>query len=80
MRKYDPMLIICCWLVVILFSCALLMGGLDAWQRMALLLGAGATGWVYMVCDSVFKRAHDLMQMAEVLVREKTKPPESGNN
>lgn len=72
MYKRSNMLAVCAWVIVIVFTCALLMNGLAAEQRMVLLLAVCATAWVYMACESRVLRAH-----APLVIREEpAKPPE----
>lgn len=80
MRKNLNLLAVIVWLVVILFTCALLMNGIADWQQIVLLVCAAVTGWVYMACESIAMRAHNLLQLAEMAVHEKTKPPEGVND
>ena len=80
MRKNLNLLAVTVWLVVILFTCALLMNGIADWQRIVLLVCAAVTGWVYMACESRVMRAHAPLRIIdEGAVDEKTKPPEGGN-
>lgn len=76
MRKWNDLLVICVWMVVIMFTCALLMSGLTAVQRVVLLLASCGTAWVYMICESRVQRAHAPLILRDETVPEKSKPPE----
>lgn len=76
MRKYNPLIVICMWMVIILFSCALLMHGLAPWQRMALLMSAAVVVCEFMECWSRIERAHAPLILRDETCPEKTKPPE----
>lgn len=76
MRKRSNMLVVCMWMVVIMFTCALLMSGLTSDQRIALLLASCGTAWVYMICESRVQRAHAPLILRDETMPEKSKPPE----
>ena len=76
MRKNDPMLMVCVWLILILLSFALLMEGMSVTDRMILLVAAAVVGCVYMECQSRVERAHAPLILRDESVAEKTKPPE----
>lgn len=76
MRKFSDMFIVCIWLVLIMVTCALLMGGLEDVHRVALLLGACVIACVFMECESRVQRAQAPLILRDESVAEKTKPPE----
>ena len=76
MRKYNTLIVICVWMVIILFSCALLMDELASWQRMTLLLACAVVACECMECHSRIERAHAPLILRDESVAEKTKPPE----
>lgn len=73
MRKMFAVALCLMW---VLFLCAAMLNDAPMAYRIALLICAAMTGWVYMACESVVMRAHNLLQMAQMAVHEKTKPPE----
>ena len=80
MYKRSNMLAVCVWVIVIMFTCALLMNGLTVDQRVVLLLASCATAWVYMICESRVLRAHAPLILRDETTPEKSKPPEGDPN
>lgn len=79
MRKYSPMFVMAVWLVLAMFTCALMMASIDPIHRVFLLVTAAAVGCVYMLCQSRVERAHAPLILRDESVAEKTKPPEGRN-
>lgn len=77
MRKMFAVALCLMW---VLFLCAVMWNDAPMAYRIALLICTAVTGWVYMACESVVMRAHNLLQMAQMAVNEKTKPPEGVND
>lgn len=76
MRKFSDMFIVCIWLMLVLVTCALLMDGLDAIHRVALLAAAAVVGCVFMACESRVQRAQAPLILRDETMPEKNKPPE----
>lgn len=79
MRKHNDLLVVTVWMVLILVSCALLMNGIEPLHRIALLVTAAVTGWVFLACESRVQRAHAPLILRDESVPEKSKPPEGRN-
>lgn len=76
MHKFSEMFFVCIWLVVILVTCALLMGGLEEGHRVALLMGACVIACVFMECESRVQRARAPLILRDETMQEESKPPE----
>lgn len=70
------MFMVAVWMILILFTNAVWMPDINAWQRVALLCMAALVACVYMACQSRVERANAPLILRDETNPEKEKPPE----
>lgn len=75
MRK-NLMFVICILVMIIMVTCAMMMGSLTADHRTLLLLFAAIAGDVYMICESRVIRAQSPLVIRDESAENAEHPPD----